>query len=130
MFDEFVLEVFFIKVKVKATIKNITDKTEEKIDTFGTKNKNKITYHNGDTKIKLEIHKDNLILVRENKNFIHTFDFKINKETNSEYYIKEYNTSIDINVLTTKLVISDNRIILAYIIKDSSDEYNYILDME
>ena len=130
MFNEFELEVFFIKVKVKACLKNITEKTEEIVEGYGVRNKNKLTYHHNDMIIRLEIQKNSLKLIREDNNFIHTFNFKLDKETNSEYYIKEYHTNLIVKVVTTKLSIDDNNITINYIIKDSNDEYNYILDME
>ena len=121
---------FFIKIKLKSCLKNLTEKTQETNSNIGIKNKNKITYHDNDTIIKIEIIKDNLKLIRENSEFIHTFNFKLNKETISEYYIKEYSTSIEVKIKTTKLLINENQIIVNYIIKDSNDEYSYILDME
>ena len=130
MVDEFVLEVFFIKIKVKTCLKNIAEKTEEKNYITGMKNKNKITYYHNDTVVKLEMFQDYLKLIRENDNFIHTFNFRLNKETTSEYYIKEYHTSFVVKVLTTKLSINDSNITINYIIKDSNDEYSFTLDME
>ncbi len=130
MFDEFVLEVLFIKIKVKSHLKNITEKTEEKIETTGIKNSNKITYHIGATIIKIIINEDNIKLIRENEEFIHTFNFKLNKETISEYYIKEYNTNIEVKTLTTKLLVENNKISINYTIIESENEYNYIIDME
>ena len=121
---------FFIKIKVKSCLKNITKKIKETISTFDIKNNNKITYHNNDTIIKIETNKDNLKITRDNPEFIHTFDFKLNKETNSIYYIKEYSTNIEVKIITTKLLIKNNQIIVNYIIKDSNDEYVYRLDME
>ena len=130
MFDEFVLEVFFIKIKVKSSLENMTEKKTEKIETFAIRNKNKIKFYHNETKIDISIDNDKLTLIRENDNFIHKFEFKLNKETKSEYYIKEYSSSIEVNILTTNLLIKDKRIEINYIIKDSNDEYYYILDME
>ena len=117
------LEVLIIKIKVKSCLKNINENTEEKNETNAIKNKNKITYHDN-----FSINK--IMLVRENDDFIHTFNFEINKETTSEYYIKEYASSIEVKIKTTKLVITDNKIEINYIVKESNEEYNYILDME
>lgn len=130
MSNEFVLEVFFIRIRVISYLRNITEKKELKTDTFGIKNKNKISYHHDDMIVKIEIKDKSIHMTRENQNFSHTFEFKLNAETTSEYYIKEYNTSLEVKVLTTKLSISDNNISINYTIKDSNEEYSYILDME
>lgn len=124
------LEVLIIKIKVKSCLKNINENTEEKNETNAIKNKNKITYHDSFSINKINIYDDKIMLVRENDDFIHTFNFEINKETTSEYYIKEYASSIEVKIKTTKLVITDNKIEINYIIKESNEEYNYILDME
>ena len=44
MLVELFVEVFFIKIKVKGYLQNITENTKENIDTFGIKNKNIICY--------------------------------------------------------------------------------------
>lgn len=124
------LEVLIIKIKVKSCLKNINENTEEKSETNAIKNKNKITYHDCFSINKINIYDNKIMLVRENDDFIHTFNFEINKETTSEYYIKEYASSIEVKIKTTKLVITDNKIEINYIVKESNEEYNYILDME
>lgn len=130
MFDEFVQEVFFIKIKIKSHLENIKENTGETIETFGIKNKNSITYHNNDTIHKLIIKNNKIIMIRENNEFTHTFNFELKKETKSEYYIKEYLTSIELMILTTKLLISDNRIEIIYKVLDSNEEYKYMIDLE
>lgn len=130
MFDEFALEVFYIKIKIKSCLRNITQKTALKTDTFGIKNKNKIRYHHDGTIIKLEIRENDIYLARENKEFIHTFNFKLNQETNSEYLIKEYNFNLEVMIITTALSIRNNKIIIKYTIKDTNEKYEYVLDME
>lgn len=124
------LEVLIIKIKVKSCLKNINENIEEKNETNAIKNKNKITYHDNFSINKINIYDNKIMLVRENDDFIHTFNFEINKETTSEYYIKEYASSIEVKIKTTKLVITDNKIEINYIVKESNEEYNYILDME
>ncbi len=123
-------EVLIIKIKVKSTLKNLTEKTEEINETYAIKNKNKLTFHDDFSINKLNIIDDNIRFIRENDDFIHTFNFVINKETISEYYIKEYANSIEVKIKTTKLIITDKKIEINYIVKDSNEEYNYILDME
>ena len=129
MFDEFLSEVFFIKIKVKGYLKNITENTIEKIDTSAIKNKNKISYIIDNTKYRLDLLTEKIILKRESNEFIHSMVFKENKETKTEYYIKTLNTSLDIKILTTKINITDNKIEINYKIIDSNSEYIYLIEM-
>ena len=122
--------MFLIKIKIKGNLKNISEKTNDLIETYAIKNKNKITYHNNDTIYKLTILDNEIILIRENEEFIHKFVFNIDNITKSEYYIKELRTTIDIPIKTNKLIIKENNIIIEYIIIDNDNEYSYILDME
>ena len=130
MSNEFLLEVFYIKVRIKNTLKNYNEKKEDLIETFAIKNKEKISYHDDNTIYKLLISNKKTLLIRETEEFIHKFVFDLDNITKSEYYIKELNTSIDISIKTTKLNISENRIEIDYEIIDNNNQYSYILDME
>ncbi len=55
--------------------------------------------------------------------------FKPNKITKTEYYLKEYNTSIDIQIKTNKINISEEIIEIDYTIIDTKENYLYILEM-
>lgn len=129
MLIEFLMEVFFIKIKVKGYLKNITENTEEKIDTYAVKNKDKISYIIDDTKYKIEIHPSNITLTRENKEFIHCMIFEYNKETTTNYYIKELNSELSIKILTTKLEIQESIIKINYKVLDNDNEYIYVIEM-
>ena len=122
--------MLFIKLKIKGKLNNITDKSEEIIETFAIKNKNNISYHNNDTIYKININDNQLIMIRDNKDFSHKFIFDIDNITKSEYYIKELRTTLEIPIKTNKLIIKENNIIIEYIILDNNTEYSYILDME
>ena len=130
MTNEFLLEVFYIKIRIKNTLKNYNEKTENLIETFAIKNKNKIRYYNNNTTYKLLLSEKKIILIRETNEFIHKFVFELDNITKSEYYIKELNTNIDILIKTTNLNISENRIEINYEIIDNNNQYSYVLDME
>ena len=130
MSNEFLLEVFYIKIRIKNTLKNYNEKTEDLIETFAIRNKGKISYQNDNTIYKLLLSDKKILLIRETEEFIHKFVFDLDNITKSEYYIKELNTSIDISIKTTKLNISENRIEIDYEIIDNNNQYSYILDME
>ena len=130
MSNELILEVFFIKIKIKGNLKNITENTNDIIDTKAIKNKNKINFYDKDTIYKITIYEKQIILVRDNKEFSHKFIFDIDNITKSEYYIKEINTTIEMPIKTNKLNISDSSIKIEYEIIDNNNKYSYILDME
>ena len=129
MLVEFLLEVFFIKIKVKGYLQNITENTKEIIDTFGIKNKETISYIIDKTKHKITISNNKILLIRDNQEFSHKMFFELNKENKTEYYIKELSTSICLLILTTYLSISDNLIEIHYKVIDSQDEYIYVIEM-
>ena len=130
MSNEFLLEVFYIKIRIKNTLKNYNEKTEDLIETFALRNKGKISYQKDNTIYKLLLSDKKILLIRETEEFTHKFVFDLDNITKSEYYIKELNTSIDISIKTTKLNISENRIEIDYEIIDNNNQYSYILDME
>ena len=130
MSNEFLLEVFYIKIRIKNTLKNYNEKTEDLIETFAIRNKGKISYQKDNTIYKLLLSDKKILLIRETEEFTHKFVFDLDNITKSEYYIKELNTSIDISIKTTKLNISENRIEIDYEIIDNNNQYSYILDME
>ena len=130
MSNEFLLEVFYIKIRIKNTLKNYNEQAEDLIETFAIRNKGKISYQKDNTIYKLLLSDKKILLIRETEEFIHKFVFDLDNITKSEYYIKELNTSIDISIKTTKLNISENRIEIDYEIIDNNNQYSYILDME
>lgn len=121
--------MFFIKIKLKGYLKNINQNTTEIIDVNAIKNKNTINYKINDILHKITIKNNKLFLSRNNNEYSYELIFELNKETNTEYYIKELNTSIDIRIKTTKLLIKDNKIEINYTVIDSDEKYLYLIEM-
>ena len=130
MSNEFLLEVFFIKIKIKTNLNNVTTKTNEKNEVNAIKNKDTITYMLDNTKYKLTIKDNQIELIRDNPEFTHEMLFINQKETESVYYIKEYHTTININIKTIHLDIDDKHIRISYNIVDSGEQYDYLIDIE
>lgn len=118
-----------IKIKVKGYLKNITENTEEIIDTKAIKNSNVINYIIDNTKYKIKIEKDKIILTRNNNEFSNTMIFKPNKKTISEYYIIEANAPLEFNITTINLTIKENLINITYHIEETDNMYIYKLEM-
>ena len=129
MLLELLLEVFSIRVRIKGYLENITEKTKETIDVIGIKNKQTLKYMYNDTKYNIDIQNNKIILIRENDDFIHKFVFAQNKQTDTIYYIKEYNTELTVSMITNNLNIINDKIEIYYRIIDSNEEYKYLIEM-
>ena len=121
--------MFIIKIKVKTKLINLTENTTDLINTNGIKKFNNISYVDKDIKYNLFIEDNKITLQRENKEFAHQMIFVENKTYPSEYYLKESKYSIELNVMTTKINISNNLIDITYKILESENIYNYVLEV-
>ena len=118
-----------IKVKVNSILSNTTDKENQIVECTGIKQKNKIIYKRENVKHSLIINKNNIELIRENDIFKNILSFQLNKTTNNEYYIKENNISVYINIITNEINIYENEIIIKYKVLDSNTEYIYKIEV-
>ena len=121
--------MFFIKIKVKAKLTNLTENKEDLINTNGIKNSNIISYVNDNIKHKIILDNNKVTLLRENDEFSHGIIFEENNTNNSEYYLKESKYSIEFNIQTIKLIIEKNKIDITYKILESENIYNYVLEV-
>ena len=121
--------MFFIKINIKGYLKNITENTQELIDTQSIKKDNKISYIIDNTKYILIIENNKVTLLRENNEFSNGIIFIENSTTTSEYYLKESSYSLEFNIETTKLIIDKNKIDITYKVIESENIYNYVLEM-
>ena len=128
MLIEFLRRCFFIKISIKGYLKNITENTQELIDTTSIKKDNKISYIIDNTKYILIIENNKVTLLRENNEFSNGMIFIENSTTISEYYLKESSYSLEFNIETTKLIIDKNKIDITYKIIESENIYNYVLE--
>lgn len=126
---EIFLEVFYIKINIKTNLTNITENTNEINELKAIKNKNTITFMIENTKNKIIINNNELVLIRDNPEFSQKIIFTSGKETKSEYFIKEYNTTLNINILTTNLTILPDKIKISYKIVDSEELYDYQIEI-
>ena len=77
-------------------------------------NNNEISFKDESDSIKITINNDNIIMIKDDLSSKTTLNFILNKKTDSEYYIKLLNTTIDLKVLTNVLEISKNKIYIEY----------------
>ena len=118
----------FIRIRVKGYLKNITENEILEFEEKGIKNKNKISFSSDGVKTSVKINDEDVILVREGNDFVNTFVF--NKSNSScNYFLKENNYDVDIDVKTNVIDISDNIVYIKYMVIDSNCEYEYKLEM-
>lgn len=117
-----------IRIKIKGYLKN---NTENQIFTFeekGIKNKNKITYSSDNVKHTIKVSDSEIILIREGEDFINTFIFN-KKRSKSNYFLKENNCDVDLEIITTSLDITPSSIFIEYEVLDSGCKYEYKIEM-
>lgn len=118
------------KTSVSITLKNITDNEITNITTTGIKTQNKLTYLDNQDKYTISvITPQKIILERENDLIKSNLIFESNKTTHSLYHIKEEDITLEINIKTKYLKITDNIIDIAYTITDSNTDYQYKIEM-
>lgn len=119
-----------MKIKIKGTLKNITDNEFNDFSTTAIKDKNKYKYIIDNEKYLLNIINSNkVVLNRNNKEIESTIYFEKNKKIPSLYTLKENNITLEIDVLTTNLEITEKNIKILYTIIDSNTSYEYNIEM-
>lgn len=105
---------------VDFSLQNNEEKIEKK-DIKLKKENNIMTFLSDNEKFKMTLN-DNIILEKDNDESLIVFDFKLNEETSSKYYIKDLDFYIDTKIKTKQLEIKDNYILIEYDLW-LSDEY-------
>ena len=120
----------FTKVNL---ICKIIDKSTNECTKFKTKaiyQKNKIKYSHENELYTLNIvSPKELILNRKNTEIESTIYFEENMTKPSVYYIKEQNISLEIQIKTKKIEVSEYLIKILYKVIDSDINYEYIIEM-
>lgn len=109
-------------------MKNITENEIFDFDEKSIKNNNKITFSCDGVKTSIKINEDNVVLIREGNDFINTFVFDKNNSC-CNYFLKENNYDVDIEIKTINIEIKNNSMYIKYLVIDSNCEYEYKLEM-
>ena len=111
-------------------LKNITNKETIEISTHAIKDKNKYKYIIDNEKYILSIINNKKVILNRNNNEIEsTMYFEENKQLPSLYTLKDNNITIDIDILTNNIEITNNKIKILYTIIDSNIVYEYNIEM-
>ena len=119
----------YIKIRINGYLKNINDNNKTIINTFGIKQKKIISFMNDNIKHKIILADDLITLIRENEEFVNIIRFAKNKELLSEYTLKENNFIIDLSIKTLDVKISDNFILIKYVVIESDETYEYKIEL-
>jgi len=118
------------KIKIAGMLKNITDNEINKFTTTAIKQKDKYKYLVNDEKYILTIITPNKIIMNRTNNEIEqTMYFEKNKTISSIYTLKENNITINIDVLTNEIELTENSIRILYTVIDSNISYEYNIEM-
>lgn len=118
-----------IRVSVNGYLKNNTDGENTVFKEKGIRTKDKLSFVFDDVKYSIKINDNDIMLVRDGNDFINSFSFS-EKSGKSNYYLKEYGYSIDMDVNVDVLVIDDNKIFIKYVIAQTGCEYELMIEME
>lgn len=118
-----------IRVQINGFLKNLTEKEEEIINTSGIKKNNIISYILDDTMNKVILEKNKIILHRQNNEFEHEIIFEKHKINKSEYFLKELHHSLEFNIETINIKLTNNIIDITYEIKETKNIYNYVIEL-
>lgn len=119
----------YIKIRINGYLKNINDNNKTIINTFGIKQKKIISFTNDNIKHKIILADDLITLIRGNEEFVNIIRFAKNKELLSEYTLKENNFTIDLSIKTLDVKISDNFILIKYVVIESDETYEYKIEL-
>lgn len=110
--------------KLKISIKGIEPKD---ICVDGIKLDNTYKYLEDDLMVLITYYKDNIIIKRSNSEYRITLNLKKNKHTISTYEFIGGNKVFELNTITNKLLISDNKIIVKYNLE--GNDFEFILEV-
>ena len=111
-----------MNMKTKITYKH----DSETFDSIGIKNDNIITLKNNDEMIKITILDKKIDILKEKKDSIIHMIFDKNNITESIYDVYSLGI-VNLSIETNKLIISDNSILIEYVILESNDFHTYEL---
>ena len=119
-----------MKIKLKGTIKDLTNNEVTSFETTAIKTKNNYKYIIDNEKYILNvIDNKKIVLVRSTHEFENTMYFEKNKKIPSLYTLKSNNITLEIDILTTSLEIEENRIKILYRVIASNNDYEYNIEM-
>lgn len=118
------------KISINSKIKGaLSDEVITSVSAI--KNNNTITFNDNGTMVKIIFLESSINIIRENKDLRLSLLFEEGKNLESEYLIKELNSSMKVTTITKKLLLSEKKISIEYDLY-INDEYsdNFIYHLE
>ena len=118
-----------MNIKITSILKNLKENSIIKEEAIAKKEKNKITYKTKEFNYILKIISPKQIIInRKSADINCTMYFNLNKTTSSDYTINnEYN--LEINIKTTLLKKTENKIKIQYTVIEAETNYEYQIEM-
>ena len=103
------------KIKIYSILEN-SDNETTKIEALATYDDKKgiLKYSEEDLNVEIELFKDKVIIKRKNDEYDINLEFELNKRIKCKYEVKQIGLNLEIEVLTKKLEIEENRIYINY----------------
>ena len=117
------------KIKIKVTL--MTNDIKDEYTTIANYDDEKsiISYQEKkDIVTNVELNLKNKELIRENKDFIMKYKFKLNEETTNQIYLKELEKYIDVKLKTKNYNYNNNKLEIEYILIDSNENVYYKIE--
>ena len=119
-----------MKLNLISTLKNLSENSSIIEESIAKREKNKITYKiNDDSYILKIVSPKKIVLNRNSQNLECTMNFEMNKTTSVIYTLKKEEYTIEIEIKTIFLNITENTIEIKYLVKDSNMDYQYKIEM-
>ena len=114
--------------KFKISSNLLSDEGNLVINTNGIKNKNKIIYKENEISVTILIFDNKIEMKRVHPDYIIELNFDINKETYTNYQFIGGDKVFKLTTKTKKLIISDKKIEIEYVLEDN--KFSYKLELE
>lgn len=120
------------KVKIKSHLHNITSKEMYSVDEIGIKIDNKIKYIDNEINVVICVNAEEVTIDRKCKEYHLTLHLSLDNMTKGTYEIYSLGT-IDLDITTNKLIISENRVETNYILdfgNNEKNEFEFLIEVE
>lgn len=119
------------KILIKGYFKNSDTNEKIKYDTIGYLMNKTIKFKVNNTNLKIKLNNNTPLFIKEDEQTILKNKFLLNKETICEYYLKQENITLEIPIITKKIINNNNIIeIEYYLLTDRQNKIKNILHIE
>lgn len=120
------------KVFIMSNLKQKDTNTDHKVETTGIFNdNNELIYYDGDIIVTLIKKLNKIDMKRKSNDYEIELSFSGNSTTKGYYRLLNLNSCLELNILTKRLNIDDNKILIEYqLIMEETNIQNYLFSIE